>query len=204
MPLLARFKLNNVENVFNDFIELETEDYKLRKLSKMDARDIIDIYENKDIMTYDRALFIKNESSAKKFIEQLNDMYEERERIDWAIEDKNLGKVIGLIALFNISVLDSRAEVGYVLNKDYTNKGIMQYILKWMVDFSFNFVGIHKLEANVNAQNTPSIKLCEKIGFEREGHRKKQDFDRRTGEYNDNYTYGLINDKWEIILEKIE
>jgi ribosomal-protein-alanine N-acetyltransferase len=204
MPLLARFKLNNVENVFNDYVELETEDYKLRKLNKNDARDIVDIYENKDIMTYDRALFIKSESKARKFIEELNDMYEDRERIDWAIEDKKLEKVIGLVALFNISVLDSRAEVGYVLNKDYTNKGIMQYILRWIVDFSFNFLGIHKLEANINAQNAPSIKICEKIGFEREGCRKKQVFDRKTGEYNDNYTYGLINESWEIILEKIE
>lgn len=204
MPLFARFKLNNIESIFNDFPELETEKFKLRKLKKDDAKDIWDIYQNKDIITYDRAPFIRDQDSSRDFIEELGELYEERIRIDWAIEDKHISKVIGLIVLFNISLVDSRAEVGYVLNKDFTNRGIMKYILRWLVDFSFNYVGIHKLEANININNIASIKVCEGAGFEKEGIRKAHCFNKRTGTYMDNYVYGLINNRWDIIIEKFE
>ncbi|GIM29634.1 N-acetyltransferase [Clostridium polyendosporum] len=204
MPLFARFKLNNIESIFNDFPELETEGFKLRKLKKDDAKDIWDIYQNKDIATYDRAPFIRDEESAKDFIEELSELYEERIRIDWAIEDKRISKVIGLIVLFNISLVDSRAEVGYVLNRDFTNRGIMKYILSWLVDFSFNYAGIHKLEANINTGNISSIKVCESAGFEKEGTRKAHCFNKRTGIYMDNYVYGLINNRWDIIIERFE
>lgn len=200
--MFARFKLNNIEDIFNDFPVLEMEDFLLRKITKNDYSDIIEIYQNKDIAIYDRALYISSEKDAEIFLNQINEAFKEKKRIDWGIEDKVSGKLIGLIGLSNISIVDSRGEIGYVLNKDFTNKGIMKYVLKWLVDFCFNFMGLHKIEANINTKNTASVKVCENAGFTMEGLRKAHNFNKRTGTYNDVYIYSLLNKKWDIIIEK--
>ena len=203
MELVAYMRLNYLEKIFNDFVEMELDEYILRRPDKKDGKDIIEIYKNRQEPVFYRAPSSINEKYGRVFIDELIDEYENRERIDWVIVDKNNNKAIGLMGLFSIDSQDSRGEIGYIINNDYTNKGIMQHILKWFVYFCFSYINLHKLEVNINYKNTPSLKVAKNVGFIEEGLRKDYYFNRTEGEYDDVVLLSIINENWEIILERI-
>lgn len=203
MELVAYMRLNHLEKIFNDFVEMEMDEYILRKPDKKDGKDIIEIYKDRREPIFYRAPSSINEKQGKVFIEELLDEYDNRERIDWVIVDKNNHKVIGLIGLFSIDSQDSRGEVGYILNNNYTNKGIMKYILNWFVDFCFNYINLHKIEVNINHKNISSLKVAKSVGFTEEGLRREFYFNRIEGAYDDVVLLSIINNNWEIILERI-
>lgn len=203
MELIAYMRLNYLEKIFNEFVELEMEEFILKKPDKKYGRDIMEIYKNRREPIFYRAPSSINEKYGKVFVDELLDEYEDRHRIDWIIVHKDTDKVIGLIGLFSIEFQDSRAEVGYIINDEYTNKGIMKYILKWFVYFCFEYAKLHKLEVNINIKNNSSLKVAKAIGFMEEGIKRGHYFNRIEGSYNDVQLLSLINEKWEIMLETI-
>ncbi|SHK65365.1 ribosomal-protein-alanine N-acetyltransferase [Clostridium cavendishii DSM 21758] len=186
-------KGNNIYELFLNQPILQVQEYKLRTVEGNDRFDILDIYINRRIEIYDRFPLLDNIDQVDQFIKILKEKNENKERVDWVIEVG--GKAIGLIAIHSISVLDSRCEIGYILNQEYTNRGIMSKIVEFIIDYLFDQVKIHKIEAIVNTQNEASIKLCKKLGFLEEGIKKDYWFDNEKEKYISVYIFSIINNK---------
>ena len=77
--------------------------------------------------------------------------------------------MIGKCILFQYSADNRRAEIGYILNRDYWQQGLMFEALTAMIDFAFIRLNIHRLEADVDPENAGSLAILEKLGFKREG-----------------------------------
>ncbi len=87
----------------------------------------------------------------------------------WAVTQKGQDEMIGKCILFQFSQQNQRAEIGYLLNRKYWRQGVMNQALGAMIDFAFNTLNLHRIEADVDVENIPSLALLEKLGFEREG-----------------------------------
>lgn len=59
-----------------------------------------------------------------------------------------------------------------------------------MLDFCFDHLGLHRLQAFIDPNNTPSRKLVEKLGFGREG--LLRDHLRVGGIWRDEILYALL------------
>jgi RimJ/RimL family protein N-acetyltransferase len=80
---------------------------------------------------------------------------------------------IGSISLDQgIGMNACRAEVGYVLHKDYWNKGITTIALKMALQDGFEKIKLKRIEAKVDPNNAASIAVLEKSGMRREGYLK--------------------------------
>ena len=78
--------------------------------------------------------------------------------------------IVGVINLNNIvrgSFLN--ASLGYYAGEPFAAKGYMTSGLKAAIRFAFDGLGLHRLEANIQPSNTPSINLVKRCGFENEG-----------------------------------
>lgn len=92
-------------------------------------------------------------------------------------------KVIGTIALNNIvRGCFYSCFLGYSLDKDYINKGYMTKAVNEVVEYAFNILKLHRIEANVMPRNVQSKRVLEKCGFTEEGYSK---------------SYLFINGVWE-------
>ena len=100
-------------------------------------------------------------------------------------------KPVGTICIWNISRENLRAEIGYVLHPDWQGKGLMNEALRTVLDFSFNNLGLHSMEANVDPGNLASIKLLEKNGFLKEAHFRENIL--FNGRFLDSAIYSIIN-----------
>jgi [ribosomal protein S5]-alanine N-acetyltransferase len=79
--------------------------------------------------------------------------------------------------------------VGYWVAERFAGGGVATASVALAVDHCFGPVGLHRLEATVRPENTPSVRVLEKSGFRREGL-----FERYldvAGAWRDHYVYGL-------------
>jgi ribosomal-protein-alanine N-acetyltransferase len=61
------------------------------------------------------------------------------------------------------------ASLGYYVGTPFLGQGFMRSGLLQVVDFAFNDLGLHRLEANIQPANLRSLKLVADCGFTREG-----------------------------------
>ncbi len=84
------------------------------------------------------------------FLKRIDELEKNTEAVTWGIALRNEPQLIGTICLWNIQKEHYRAEVGYNLHPDYWAKGIMQEAIKEVIDYGFNVMKLHSIEANVN------------------------------------------------------
>jgi RimJ/RimL family protein N-acetyltransferase len=121
---------------------------------------------------------------------------DDRERnqhdLTWAIEFE--GAAVGGVGVhLGRDVHRHSAELGYWLGRQYWGRGIMTAVLGTFVDRAISAFRLHRLHATVYANNPASMRVLEKIGFEREGVQKSAVVKR--GELLDIIVYARIRNE---------
>lgn len=176
---------------FSKFPILETDRLLLRQIVKDDTPEMFSLRSNPEIMRFIPREMPKNLDDALKHIEFMQGLLESGECINWAICLKENQKLIGNIGYFRMQPENHRAEVGYMLSTEFHGKGIMQEALERIINYGFNELKLHSIEAVTDPENYASWKLLEKNGFIREGHFKEDCYWQ--GKYLDSYVYSLLN-----------
>ncbi|MFB7138111.1 GNAT family N-acetyltransferase [Bacillus sp. AFS017336] len=82
--------------------------------------------------------------------------------------------------------------VGYSLDEDQNGKGFTTEAVKLVVEYAFNELKLHRIEAGVMPHNIGSIRVLEKSGFHKEGIAKKNV--RINGKWEDHQVLAIINE----------
>ena len=128
---------------------------------------------------------------ARQWIRTINEGIDGNQYIAWAIALKNDPRLIGTISFWNIKKEHYRAEIGYALHRLFQGRGLMQEAMTVVLDYGFNTIKLHSVEANVNPNNTRSIQLLERNGFVREAYHRENYY--YNGHFLDSAIYSLIN-----------
>ncbi len=88
------------------------------------------------------------------------------------------------------------AEIGYFVGKSYWGKGIATEAVRQMVQIGFNEMRLRRIWAGVYAFNESSMRVLEKVGFQKEGVARQAVF--KNGEFCDQHIYSVINVNSEI------
>jgi len=112
----------------------------------------------------------------------------------WGLALRDTNKLIGTVTLFNLSLSNGRAEIGYAMARAYWGKGYMNEALKAMIVHAFDVVKLRRLEADVDPRNTASVRTLERLGFQREGLLRERW--HVEGEIQDAFFYGLLKREW--------
>jgi ribosomal-protein-alanine N-acetyltransferase len=88
-----------------------------------------------------------------------------------------------------------RAEVFYnIFKDDYKQKGFMKEALAAVLDYGFNEMNLHRIEALIDDNNTPSLKLLQHYRFTKEGI-MREDY-QVDGKNEDSTCYSLLQPEW--------
>jgi [ribosomal protein S5]-alanine N-acetyltransferase len=99
---------------------------------------------------------------------------------------------IGLIALNLGKPNYKTAEIWFKIHKDFWNRGYTTEGVMELLNFGFNDLQLHRIEAGCAAENIASAKVLEKVGMIREGMKRKKLPIR--GEWKDNYFYAILEE----------
>ena len=162
---------------FSPFPEIKTERLLLRRITDADAPELLFLRSDETVMKYIDREKPKSLEEALAFIQIVNANIDKNESVMWAIalQDKP-DTLIGNIGFWRIINKHYRSEIGYMLHPSFWGKGIMKEALLAAIDFGFNQMKLHSIEAHINPDNTASGKLLEKTGFVREAYFKEDFF----------------------------
>ncbi|MFC5269849.1 GNAT family N-acetyltransferase [Adhaeribacter terreus] len=175
----------------NPFTNLETERLILREVRETDAPEILFFRSDDTIMRFLDREKLKSEDEALEYIANTRKAVLENEGINWGICLKGSEKLIGTIGLWRFIKANHRAEIGYSLHPDYWNKGLMSEAMKVVLDYGFQTLKLHSIEANINPKNDASRKLLEKHGFVQEAYFRGDYYFQ--GEFLDSVIFSLID-----------
>lgn len=173
------------------FPELRTKLFVLRQLQQADAPALLDQRSDPRIIRYlDREPDTTLEQTTA-LIERITQSATDNLGVTWGIvRPAAMQELLGTIGLWRIIAEHHRAEVGYGLHSDYWQQGIMSEVLAAVLDFGFQQLKLHSVEANVNPHNMASRRLLEKHGFVQEAYFRQNHFFR--GQFLDSMIYSLL------------
>jgi ribosomal-protein-alanine N-acetyltransferase len=175
--------------------QIRTRSLLLRPPSLADAESLLELYADPQTMQYWSSKPVGGVRDAARLIERdLACEADGRGRF-WSVTLAASGRVIGKCALFNLDRDHHRAEVGYALNRAFWGQGIMTEALTGVIDYAFEHLGLHRLEADTDPDNAGSLALLNKLGFIEEGlFRERWNV---YGEWRDSVMFGLLRDDWQ-------
>lgn len=85
--------------------------------------------------------------------------------------------------------------LGYALDGSLQSQGLMHEALDAVAKHAFSeALNLHRIQANVRPENQRSLRLLERLGFEREGFAR--DYLYINGAWRDHYLYALRNENF--------
>ena len=162
-----------IAETFKHIPTLETSRLCLRRMKPSDAEDVFDYASRPETSKY--LLWYPHEdlSYTKKYLKYIDKRYSQGAFFDWAVVEKNSGKMIGTCGFSKIDVNHERGEVGYVLNPDFHRKGYAPEAASAVLRFGFEVLGLHRIEVRFMIENTASRKVAEKLGMSFEGEERE-------------------------------
>ena len=104
-------------------------------------------------------------------------------------------KLLGLISLTSVNWLNRSCRLQIMIgDKDNQNKGIGTFAIKKILEHAFENMNLQRVELYTLMDNKRAQHLYEKIGFVREGVKRKCVY--KKGEYKDMILYAILREEW--------
>ncbi len=175
---------------FFPFPTIVTERLVLREVTLNDANEILFLRSDPKVLSYLDKVPAKSIDEVVDWINLVKKNKEENDGILWGIALKDDEKIIGTICYWRMEKTHYRAEIGYTLHPLQQGKGIMDEAMKAVLQYGFETMKLHSVEANVNPANNASIKLLERNGFIREAYFRENYY--YNGHFLDSAIYSLL------------
>jgi ribosomal-protein-alanine N-acetyltransferase len=173
-------------------IELLSERLKLRPIEFSDLNAIHTLHSLAETDKYNTLGIPENIEETERVITPLILAHQLEDILNYTfvIEEFSTGIFIGLFGLKLWPKKNRRAEVWYKLHSDYWRKGYATEALNRVLDFGFNDLKLHRIQAGCAVENIGSIKVLEKAGMIKEGQ-GRQLLPLKSG-WSDNFEYSIL------------
>ena len=114
--------------------------------------------------------------------------------ICFAIVPRGMNVAVGLFQVRSLEIGFGIAEWGFAMSSEYWGTGMFVEGAKMTVDFAFDVVGVHRLEARAALKNGRGNGALRKISAVQEGVLRRSFL--RNGEYLDQALWTILADEW--------
>jgi len=173
-------------------INLKTERLNLRPISEKDIENIHKLHSLEETDQFNTLGIPKHLDETKSIVEKwISENNLENNKIyTFSIEFIENQEFIGLIGINLGKEKYKNAEVWFKLDYAFWNKGFATESLRKIIDFGFETLQLHRIEAGCAIGNIGSISVLEKVGMFREAHTRKL-LPLKSG-WSDNYGYAIL------------
>lgn len=152
----------------------KTQDIYIRQLELSDAEDLLKLeVENRDFFQLYAPLKDEKFYTLDGQVERIKNWVIQAEQDSvyaFGIFLTDSKQLIGNVTLSEVARGNYQScWIGYSLDRKQNGKGYMTKAVKLVVDYGFNDLKLHRIEAGVMPHNIPSMKVLEKAGFHKEG-----------------------------------
>jgi RimJ/RimL family protein N-acetyltransferase len=177
---------------------LTTERLIIRALTPDDLERHHDLFSDVDVVRYlyfgpfDRAA--AQDHLARRSIV---DLPSEGGWINFGLEVKGEGVLIGELAMGFISAAHAHYEVGYVIDPAYAGRGYATEGTAKIIELAFSGLDAHRVSGRLDARNDASARILEKLGMRREALFLQNEYVK--GEWTDELVYAILATEWRAL-----
>jgi [ribosomal protein S5]-alanine N-acetyltransferase len=171
------------------FPELNTPRFLLKQILPDDQEFIFKGLSDPRVIPYYGVQF-KTFEATRSQMEFYDRIWREKTGIWWKIINKQSNEPIGACGINGYQSTHEKAEMGYWLLPEFWGKGVMKEVLPVMIAHLFRQWKLHRLEAVIEDENESSIKLAEKLGFQKEGLLRESEM--KNGKRINLFLYSLL------------
>ena len=156
--------------IFSNPPTLKTDRLCLRAMRADDAEDMFEYSSLPAVTEY--LLWREHETVGftRDYLKYIESRYSVGDFYDWAVVERESGKMIGTCGFTRIDTVNNVGEIGYVLNPAYHGKGYATEAAKEVVRFAKETLGLHRIEARFMKGNEASVRVMEHLGMTFEGY----------------------------------
>ena len=133
----------------------------------------------------------------EKFIAWTNRQREAGKSIAYGVTLKGSNTVVGLFQVRSISNGFGIAEWGFALSSEFWGTGIFMDAAQLVLDFAFDVLGVHRMEAKAAVRNGRGNGALQKLGAVQEAVLRRSFL--RNGVYMDQAYWTILVDAWREI-----
>ncbi len=188
--------MRRIEEYFKPFPILETDRTILRAICMDDLEAMYSYCSNPNVPRYSIWDAHESKEDTRKFILFVMGRYKTTGIGPWGIVHKETNTLIGSCSFVNWDNRNRNAELGYVLSEQYWNQGMMTEVIKEIVAYGFDRIGLMRIEARCMVNNIASAKVMEKVGMVKEARRRKI-LPLKDG-WSDNYEFAILEEEYPL------
>ncbi|WP_204035554.1 GNAT family N-acetyltransferase, partial [Micromonospora qiuiae] len=114
--------------------------------------------------------------------------------IQLAAVERRTGRLVGDVLLAWVSPEHRQGEIGYLLHPECRGHGYATEAAAAMLALGFEQFDLHRIVGRLDARNTASARVLERLGMRREAHLRENEFVK--GEWADEVIYAQLAREW--------
>jgi RimJ/RimL family protein N-acetyltransferase len=175
---------------------IETERLRLRPFEAGDIDDFVAIHTHPDVPRY---LYwgVRTRRELESVLAGKIDrmaLARRGDAVDVAVIVRATGAIAGSVSLTWIDSEHRQGEIGFILHPDHHGNGYATEAAGALLRVGFEELGLHRIYGRLDARNTASARVLERLGMRREAHLVENEFVK--GEWTDEVVYALLAREW--------
>ena len=187
-------KKETVYRIFSNMPTIKGERLTLRQMHPIDAEDMYSYAQREDVTEYLLWSPHQSLSYTRDYLKYIQGRYALGDFYDWAIIDRESRRMIGTCGFTRINVENRSGEIGYVLNPEFWGRGYAIEAASLVLEFGFEKLGLHRIEARFMQGNERSLGLMRRLGMSFEGYHTDEIFVK--GSYRTVGVCALLRDQY--------
>ena len=154
--------------LFSHIPTLETERLILRGMRVSDAEDMYDYAKRPSVTQYLTWNPHTDPAETREYLTYVGQRYRTGDFYDWAVVDKETGRMIGTCGFTSFDLENDGAELGYVISPDHWGEGYATEALSKVMSFGFSVLGLNRMYVRILSGNEASERVARKCGMRHE------------------------------------
>lgn len=178
-------------------MKIETDRLILRDFVADDWQRVLEYQSNPLYLRYNKWTE-RTPEAGQRFVGWFLEQQEENPRIKFqlAVVLKSNDLLIGNCGVRMDEADSVEANIGYEFDHNYWNHGYATEAAHAIVDFGFHHFGVHRMWADLVADNVGSAHVLEKLGMQLEGRLRDKAYFK--GRWWDELIYAILADEWKL------
>ena len=175
-------------------LPIVTERLFLRRFTREDQADLLVLAAHPEVAAVLGGRLPATEEGVREYIDLQSSFrpFEQNQVFELAVERREDGRVIGLVGLIRRD--HRQGEIGWALAAGYRGQGYATEAASALMDYGFTALGLHRIHADTNGDNSASIGVMERLGMRREAQLREAVC--AGGTWLDRVIYGILADEW--------
>ena len=176
------------------FPHLHTPRLHLRQILPSDASALFAIHSDIEWMRWYGVDPVTDLYQAEQLAELFAGWFHAGTGFRWGLERREDRQLIGTCGLFRWNKSWRNCVIGYEILRSCHGQGYMREALTTVLDYGFNMMHLHRIQAETHPDNLASIGIATHLGFRFEGVHRDQAF--WGSRFHDLNCYSLLEREW--------